>query len=213
MVLAVATLPTTFGVPGAATSYPASLRVSLPASLSEQVAAYGVAGTVVLAPAGWTGSGAVGADGSAAFTLYPTGSAPGVGAEIVYQFDGACAGCTWGDASAYFPAVAQALPSTGTGTAASPPAGLQTESLASGLIGYSLPDSAAGLQLNGVAYTNLPASTAMPVFENLLVTLPTSEHPLATLILNAFVANEDRYVCHSAASSPTISLTLANGTC
>jgi hypothetical protein len=85
--------------------------------------------------------------------------------------------------------------------------------LAAGLIGYSLPGSNSGYQVNGVAFTNLPGPTADPIFESLELTLPTSEHALATVILNAMVANEDRYVCPSGAASPTISLTLTNGTC
>jgi hypothetical protein len=213
LTLGVVALPTTFGVPGAPNSYPATIRASVPPSLSGEVAAYGVAGTVVVAPAGWTGSGEVGADGSVVFTLLPTGASPGDGAEMVYQFDGACAGCTWGDASAFFPAVADALPSSGLGPASSPAAGLQTELLAPGLIGYRLPDAQPGLEMNGVAYTNLPASTDTPIFENLLVTLPAAEHPLATAILNALVSNQDRYVCASGAPSSSISLTLMGGTC
>lgn len=213
VVLTVSTLPTTFGVPGDTYAYPASIRVTVPQSVSGELAAYGVAGTVVVGPASWTGRGQVGADGSAGFTLAPPGVSPGSGAEMIYQFDGACVGCTWGDASAYFPAVAAALPSAGVGPASSPPPGLQTEPLAAGLIGFSLPDSISGYQLNGVAYTNLPGSTADPIFEELELSLPASEHTLATVILNALVANEDRYVCSSGAPSPTISLTLTRGTC
>lgn len=213
VVLTVGTLPTTYGVPGETNSYPASIRVSVPGSFSGELAAYGVAGTVVVGPSGWTGSGQVGADGSSGFTLLPTGASPGAGSEMVYQFDGACVGCAWADASAYFPAVAKATPSAGVGPASSPPPGLQTEPLAAGLIGYSLPGSNSGYQVNGVAFTNLPGPTADPIFESLELTLPTSEHALATVILNAMVANEDRYVCPSGAASPTISLTLTNGTC
>ncbi len=211
--LAVNALPTTYGVPGANPAYPESIRVTAAASFSGQIAAYGVAGTVVVAPTGWTGSGQVGADGSAAFTLLPPGGAGGGGSELVFQFDGACVGCTWDDASAYFPAVAAAAPAAGMGPAPSPPTGLRTETISTGLIGYSLPDATAGYQLNGVAFTTLPAGTADPIFENLEVSLPTSEHSLATVILNAVVANEDRYVCSSGATSPTISLALTDGTC
>lgn len=213
LVLAVSILPTTYGVPGATPAYPASIRVAVPASFAGEIAAFGVAGTVVVGPAGWTGSGQVGADGSVGFTLLPPGTTPGSGSELVYRFDGACVGCAWGDASTYFPAVAEAAPSAAVGPASSPPAGLQTEPLATGLIGYRLPDSSPGYQTNGVAYTNLPTGTANPVFESLQITLPTVQHALASVILNALVANEDRYVCSSGAASPTISLTLTNGTC
>jgi hypothetical protein len=213
LVLLVSTLPTTFGVPGDTNTYPAAIRVAVPDSFSGQIAAYGVAGTVVVGPSGWTGSGQVGADGSLGFNLIPIGASPGTGPEMVFQFDGACVGCTWGDASSYFPAVASAAPSAGFGPASSPPEGLQTEPLGAGLIGYSLPGSTPAYQVNGVAYTNLPAPTANPIFENLELTLPSTDHTLATVILNALVANEDRYVCASGAASPTISLTLTNGTC
>jgi hypothetical protein len=213
LILSVTSLPTTYGVPGAPTSYPATVRVSVPASSSRQIAAYGVGGTVVLGPAGWTGSGQVGADGGVAFTLAPAGTSPYPGEELVFQFDGACVGCTWDDASAYFPAVAKALPSAGTGPASSPLPGLQSVSLGAGLVGYSLPATDTKLQLNGVAYTNLPASTASPVFENLEITLPTSQHPLATVILNALVANDDRYLCPSGSAASTTSLVLTTGSC
>jgi hypothetical protein len=213
LTLSVTSLSTTYGVPGAPTSYPATVRVSVPASSSGQVAAYGVGGTVVLGPSGWTGSGQVGADGGVAFTLAPAGTSPYPGEELVFQFDGACVGCTWDDASAYFPAVAEALPSAGTGAAGSPPPGLQSASLGTGLVGYSLPVTDTELQLNGVAYTNLPASTASPVFENLEISLPSSQHPLATVILNALVANQDRYLCPNGSAASTTSLLLTTGSC
>lgn len=213
LTLSVTVLATTYGVPGAPNSYPATVRVSVPTSSAGQLSAYGVGGAVVVAPAGWTGSGQVGADGGVAFTLTPSGSASAAGEQLVFQFDGACVGCTWGDASAYFPGVAEALPSAGTGSVSSPPPGLTTVNLGTGLIGYSLPAAATELQLNGVAYTNLPGSTESPVFEKLQVTLPTSQHPLATVILNAFVANEDRYLCPSGSASTTTSLVLTTGGC
>ncbi|MGH7643558.1 MAG: DUF4850 domain-containing protein [Candidatus Dormibacteria bacterium] len=213
LVLAVGSVPTSYGVPGASPAYPASIRVLVPTALAAQIAAYGVAGTVVVGPAGWSGSGQVGADGSASFSLLSPGSAAGSVPELVYQFDGACGGCAWGDASAFFPSVAEAAPGAGVGPASSPPAGLVTEPLANGLIGFSLPTLNPADQLNGVAYTNLPAGSTDPIFESLELTLPTTEHVLATVILNALVANEDRYVCASGAAAPTISLALSNGTC
>lgn len=109
--------------------------------------------------------------------------------------------------------MASALPSAGAGAAASPPPGLETESLGAGLIGYSEPAATTELQVNGVAYTNLPAATASPIFENLTVTLPPSGHALATAILNAFVTGQDRYVCPSGLASPTTNLILGTGTC
>ncbi|MGH7704530.1 MAG: DUF4850 domain-containing protein, partial [Candidatus Dormibacteria bacterium] len=107
-----------------------TLKASVPPSLTGQVAAYGVAGAVIVGPAGWTGSGAVGADGSSEFTLSPGGTATGSSSAMVFHYDGGCAGCAWEDASAYFTEVAQALPSAEDEEAPSPAAGLQSESLA-----------------------------------------------------------------------------------
>jgi len=211
--LTVISLPTTYGVPGAPGPYPATVRVLAPPSAAGEIAAYGVGGAVVVGPSGWAGSGQVGADGGVSFTLEPSETSPSSGESLVFQFDGACVGCSWGDASAYYPTVAQALPSAGTGPASTPPPGLRSVSLGSGLLGYSLPAANTTLQVNGVAYTNLPAGTASPVFENLAVTLPTSQHPLATVILNALIANEDRYVCASGSAPATTSLVLTTGGC
>lgn len=213
LTLTVTSLPTTYGVPGAPGSYPATIHVLVPLSSSGEIAAYGVGGAVVLGPSGWTGTGQVGADGGVSFTLEPLGTSPSPGEDLAFQFDGACVGCSWGDASAYFPAVAQALPSAGTGSASTPPPGLHSVGLGGGLLGYSLPAANTALQVNGVAYTNLPAGTAAPVFENLAVTLPITQHPLATVILNALVANEDRYICASGSAAATTSLVLTTGGC
>ena len=213
LVLAVSTLPTTFGVPGDNPGYPTTLTVAVPTSFSGEVAAYGVAGTVILGPSGWTGSGQVGVDGSVGFTLSPSGESAGAGSEMVFRFDGACAGCAWSDASAYFPELAAAAPSAGLGSEPTPLPGLQTEPLAAGLIGYSLPASLPGDQVEGVAYTNLPAATTDPIFDSLELTLPAAEHPLATVLLNALVANQDRYLCPSGSVSPSIPLSLSAGSC
>lgn len=218
LTLAVTDLPTQFGVAGMSATYPATVRFRVPRDLEHDVAAYGVAGVVVLGPSDWTGTnGLVGVDGSAGFILYPkgerpSGGSPSGGPQMGFQYDGGCVGCSWTDASAFFPAVAQAASSGGTGTSASPPAGLTSETLGPGLIDYSAPVPEVGYQSNGVAFTTLPGQdneTVPAVFEKLGLTFPAAEHPLAEVILDAFVDNEDRYVCSGTGSSPaSVSLLL-----
>lgn len=195
---------------GSPIDYPASTTFTVPRALASQVAAYGVAGVVVLGPSGWTGTdGLVGADTSAGFTLYPAVGSSSGGPQMTFLYDGGCVGCSWSDAAAYFPTVA-ASP-LGQGVVFSTPVpGLVTDNLGPGLIAYSRPASVPTLQTNGVALTTLPGQdndTVAAVFENLSLTLSATEHPLATVILNAFLDNEDRYVC-SAVGSPTVSLLL-----
>ncbi len=207
LTLAVDQLPTEYAGGGAIT-YPPTIIVIVPATFASRLAAYGVAGTVVLGPAGWTGGGVVGADGSTGFTLKPTESGSGR-QQMVFSYDGGCVGCAWSDASAYFPAVAQAIGAQSL-PPESPPSGLSSDVLGPGLIAYSLPDPLFGVQANGVALTTLPGQdndTVAAVFENLSLTLSANEHSLATVILNAFLDSEDRYVC-SAVGSPTLPLLL-----
>src|ERR1700680_3922779 len=60
--LPITVLPTAFGLPDeSAPTYPANLSVEVPSHL--QIAAYGAAGHVWLAPLAWTGQGSVGVDG------------------------------------------------------------------------------------------------------------------------------------------------------
>lgn len=199
--LRVTQLPTT-NAGGSSLGYPGVVTVTLPAAFVSHVAAYGVAGTVLIGPAHWTGRGAVGADGGSMATLRPDGGAHGGGARMVFSYDGGCVGCSWSDASAYFPMVARAIGGTGQ-VAESPPAGLTSVPLGSGIMAYSLPNSAGGLQTNGVAYTNLPSAAAsVPVFENLSLTLPETEHPLATVILNAFVTDLAKF--QAPPTTPTV---------
>ncbi len=219
--LTVNQLPTEYGIP-TTESYPNSVTITVPLGYANRIAAYGVAGTVVVGPAGWTGTtGMVGADGSAGFTLYPTGSSSGAGPsagdpQMVFQYDGGCAGCSWTDASAYFPDVAQAIGGQSL-PSASPPPGFSSDALGTGLIAYSFSDPLPGFQTNGVAFTNLPgASNGSPIFENLTLTLPTDEHSLATMILNEFVNNGDLYLCHPSGLGvppPTTSLLLDGPGC
>ena len=217
VILPVTQLPTE-NAAGTTLDYPSTVTVSVPPAFVGRVEAYGVAGVVVLAPSGWTGSGTVFGDTSVGFTLYPANGPSSGGAQMVFLYDGGCVGCSWSDASVYFPAVARAIAGAGQGAAEQPPAGLSSDTLGPGLIAYSLPDPEPGLQINGVAFTTLPGQgngTEQAVFENLSLTLPASEHALATVILNALAKNVDRYLCSgsSGTAASSTSLLLTNGGC
>lgn len=72
-------------------------------------------------------------------------------------------------------------------------------------------ESTAQGQLNLVTQAG---GTVPAVFENLTLTRQAAEHALATAILNAFVNNEDLYLCQAKSTdgeTPPTSLLLAEG--
>jgi hypothetical protein len=102
VMLPVTVLPTGFGLPDeSAPAYPATINVEAAPGL--QLAAYGAARQVWLAPRSWTGAGAVGADGNISFHLYPIGSDGSSGPNITYASISACVGCMLSRAALYFP--------------------------------------------------------------------------------------------------------------
>ena len=72
LTLPVHKLATQLGVAGPGPAYPAHVTVQAPVGAAKELAAYGIAGVVLLAPRGWTASGAfIGADGAQRATLCP----------------------------------------------------------------------------------------------------------------------------------------------
>lgn len=183
--LTVTPIPTTYGA-GSGSPAPTTVTVTLPADDQQAIGAYD-AGVLVLGPAGWTGSATVGADGSVRAVLYPPGGSANTGPREILQEDGACQGCGDSDSAAYFPAVQDNWASYGWPFA--PPALLSfsgTDYLSSDTLAYSLPATASGLAVNGLAYSGILANNPGLTFANLRVYLPPSETALATLILNHF---------------------------
>ena len=177
-------LPTEFGIPMHIV-FPKAVSLTIPRQWAGQVAAYGVAGCVILAPIGWTGSGLVGADGNTAAHLHATAAATIVGS-LTFSTIPACYGCAMTEASLYFPSVVkacrQAYP---PGTDCGPPLTMKRDFLKPGLLAYSLSPT-----VNGVAETTLVHSALSQVFLFAMeqVSLPQADVPLETVSLNYFVS-------------------------
>jgi len=187
--LPVTVVPTSYGV-GSGSPPPATVTLTLPAADQGRLGAYFV-GVVVLAPAGWAGSAAVGADGSIRAALYPPGGSASAGPRELVQEDSACQACGADDGAAYFPAVHKNW--TAYGWPFSPPPLLafqRTDYLSPDTLAYSLPNTPSGLAVNGVAYSGVLADNPGLTFADLRVYLPPSETALATVILNDFVQRD-----------------------
>jgi len=178
-------IPTTLGVDYGLSS-PRSVTLSIPAAWQGDVAAYW-SGTVVLAPAGWTGKGLFGADGSGEVDLYPPGGSDRSGARISLRSDGGCVGCGALSAARYFPYIRRHW-SRFEVPPIRPPAQVKVLSevyLAPDLIAYRMP-GAASLEADGVAYSSLIRAGSGATFMSMDVFLPPRDHGLATLVLNYF---------------------------
>ncbi len=191
--LAVHVLPTTLGTSGPRPSYPSHVSARVPEAWKGKLAAYGVAGVVLLAPAGWReGSALIAADGSRAATLHASSSAT-VPGRLDYENSGRGAGNSWADAAPYFPAVRAQW--ARSGLAGPPPArrpGLVERFAGEHLAWYTVQASAAGQhqRVDGVARTSLPptaSGTRTYGFDRLEVTLPRSDHALAVAILDHYL--------------------------
>lgn len=111
VILTVHVLPTSDGLSGSglfAEKYPKIVEVKNAAAFADRIAAYGAAYRVWIAPKGWTGSAAIGADGSTLVSLYPASGSAKSGPRFRYLDEGGCAGCALHDAAPYFPSAMQA---------------------------------------------------------------------------------------------------------
>jgi len=190
--LPVHVLRTEQGVPNSPPIYPASVTVQLPRAWADKVAAYGVVGMVLLAPAGWTESNAgIGADGGRSACLHATGTSAIVG-QLTYEnyWNGPA---LWA-AAPYFPWVRAQWNQWYSGSESPPAAqsGLAEHLVGDQLAEYSLtsgPQVDDGLRVNGVAHMTAPGKTTGEFeFDRLEVALPPSAHALATAILNYYLS-------------------------
>ena len=166
------------------TVFPKSVTVVVPRQWAGEVAAYGVAGCVLLAPKGWSGSGTLYEDGGGEARLHATSMAT-ISGSLTYQFVSACYGCAMMDASLYFPSLLKACeqaypPGTGCG----PPLAMKRDFLKPGLVAYSISPT-----VNGVAETDLPKGfPGGATFAMVQVSLPQADVPLETVLLNYFIS-------------------------
>lgn len=187
LTLPVRKLPTVFGVDNHPV-VPRMLTVRIPAQWAKDLGAYW-SGQVFLGPAGWTGNGLIGADGSEAIALHPQGGSASTGPRIVITGSGGCFGCGAQAAASFFQAVRdhwsryQTIPGP-------PPPKAQVKSevyLTPNVLAYQLPNTADGLEVNGVAYSGLIGQFTGLTFESMQTVLPSAQHGLASIILNYFL--------------------------
>ena len=193
--LTVHVLPTTLGTSGPGPSYPPRVSARVPKAWKGKLAAYGVAGVVLLAPAGWReGRALIAADGSRAATLR-AGRAATVPGRLDYENSGGGSANTWKDAAPYFPWVrAQWARSHLAGPPPARRPGLVERFVGDHLVWYTVRASAAGQhrRVDGVTRTSLPGTasgTRTYSFDRLEVTLPSSDHALAVAILDHYLTS------------------------
>lgn len=144
-------------------------------------------------PVGWTGSGAVGVDGSERITLFPVGGSANSGQRITIVGDGACVGCAAPDAAQYFSAIRQRWSQYAVVPNQPPPPMVRVASeftISPNLIAYQMPPTPSGLEVNGVVYTGLINQASYAAFVNIRSYLPAGEHSLATVILNWAISHD-----------------------
>ena len=202
--IAVTQCSTTYGAgrPPKAPDFPA-IPVNLPESLATELSFYttdtnGV--PPVLGPAGWACTALVGADGSTILTIYPTGGAgpkPGTVGQpsVIARSDSACQGCVYGTVCRFVPGAASQLGYSSSGIGCGPaPAGESTYWI-KGSASASYPindviafhDPATPDSTDGVVLYDKPGQGNGAASED-DCTLPMSQHPLCTAILNNFSA-------------------------
>lgn len=184
--LPVSVLQTGYGIGDGSYVFPylKNLTVSVPKVYSDQLGAYGMANKIFIAPKNWTGSANVGADGSGGGSLYPQGGSTSIGPNLQYDVDPACVYCAYGAAAPYFSEARQWILANEPGSTVSDIPGITGSFINPKLYSFSLPNTADGLEVNGVAYFK-----TQPYFTSLTVTLPASQHDLASLILNHFITS------------------------
>jgi hypothetical protein len=187
--LPVQQLVTTFGVDGMPMpTYPKTVKVHVLQGFGSQLAAYGAANQIVIAPKNWTGTGLIGATGGLSVDLHPmdisqksqiTVHIPSSGTgEVAYEYyqytEGSGSGWT-GDVP---PPVATSLP------------GLKSDStdLTSRLAKYSLPDTKEGLEVRGVLYSDIRSvPQSQQSLQREQITIPKEQDALLQVLLNAFI--------------------------
>jgi hypothetical protein len=183
--LKVTVLPTSFGLPDVtAPTYPATVNVEVPSQL--QIAAYGAAGRVWLAPSSWTGAGSVGVDGNVFVNLTPTGGNSASGPRIAYMAMPACTSCILSRAAVYFPDALEQwntnFNSDRKNPIARPADGLLLSRLGPHLVQYGLP-SENGLPVRGAAFYD-PSGDRF--YEEVRLVLPETDERLVEFLVKYF---------------------------
>ncbi|HVN26361.1 MAG TPA: prepilin-type N-terminal cleavage/methylation domain-containing protein [Candidatus Paceibacterota bacterium] len=188
--LPITALPWTFaGTSGSNAGYPKKISIGVPPEFAGQIAAYGVAGKVWLGPAGWTGSGSEGQDGSLEVNLYPSGESATSGPHVSYENIPACSNCMLYAAGTYFPAARQEEAGTYPYATSTIPQGLVVSTVSPTLVTYELPNQN-GLLTRGVAYYDPHNDPLGFYYLEATYVLPQSQADLANALVQAFIGQE-----------------------
>lgn len=199
--------PTSFGItpPPAPKSLPASMNVSVPQDLANQVALYSDdQGTMMLlGPKGWICTGSYGADGSGGVAIYPTGEpvpngqpfTPSSAEAIVGSETSACLSCREVQACPLFASAASDFEQDyGMSCPHVRPSAESVDQISAGVVGFTDPPDVAGDgNPSGGPY---PANGVMTYYSGNengswldTCTLPYSQQALCTTALNLFVSD------------------------
>lgn len=164
-------------------TYPRTLSISVPPSLSGQVGAYGAAGVVWVGPKSWTGNANVGADGNTNVTLYPKGGSGESSPHINYTIFPACVGCILGAAARYFPDAQKMYDQEYNQDGKNPvdiPPGLKVAFDLPHLVRYTLANA------NGFLTRGAANFSGVENYTEVRIVLPENEAPLAGFLLERF---------------------------
>ncbi len=117
--------------------YPETIRVEAAAAFSNRISAYGAAYQIWIAPTDWTGTGAVGGDGSTEVDLHPVRYSTNPRPRLHYENSGGCAGCALDAAAPYFPSAMQSWEELFGYDAPRLPPGLKIDRVSQKLVTYS----------------------------------------------------------------------------
>jgi hypothetical protein len=171
-------------------TYPSSIVVSVPLSISNQLSAYGAAGEVVVGPRGWTGRGVAAANGSISIELYPENGSRDRGARVFVFLASPGTGSAILGAAPYSPWIQSHW--KGLGFDVEPPAlkaGIRLISLTPRLSSYSLANTPEGLEVRGVFFLDAQdrIQDRMWSFTQMEVVLSSGQRHLARGLLDVFI--------------------------
>jgi hypothetical protein len=203
--LPVTILPTSDGYSGEgmyADKYPSTFSVENATGFADQIAAYGAAYHVWIAPQGWTGLSGSGVDGNISVDLYPPGlgayggdvGVPNGGPHITYYEVPGCVGCMLDGAAQYFANAMQQYNSMYNSDGSNPitiPQGLKITPISSTLVTYTFPDEN-GLSIHGVAYYNPGVQNMQGAFyAEARFILPKAQADLSDFLSKIFINREE----------------------
>ena len=184
-----------------------SLEVNGDPSITNQLAAFGAAYQVWLAPKNWIGAGVDGTDGNFRASFYPKNSKINTstgdvisGSHIYYLGIPECEYCYLRAAAPFFPAALTRYNSRGYNDDGSDniimPKGLNVKAISKTLKTYTMPDKE-GLSTVGVVYYNpaadlynAPEGSMVNPYESAEFVLPTADASLANFLVQYFIASQ-----------------------